>query len=84
MVNLNNYLKSPLLNNYNKENKINLTEQYKSPSIINNNRNINLNPNPNINEIPNNLNQIKNPPQSLSPNIGFTEPSEESSNIVCL
>ena len=78
LVNLNNYLKSPLLNNYNKENKINLTEQYKSPSIFNNNKNINLNPSPNINEIPNNLNQIKNPPQSLSPNIGFTEPSEES------
>ena len=79
LVNLNNYLKSPLLNNYNKENKINLTEQYKSPSIFNNNnKNINLNPSPNINEIPNNLNQIKNPPQSLSPNLGFSEQSEES------
>ena len=81
-INLNNYMKSPTIHNTNLEGKSNLIEQYpKNPSITNNNNintNKNLNLNQNIGVVPNYLNPYKNSSQSLSPNTGLLDQSEES------
>ena len=81
-VNLNNYMKSPILSNNNAENKINLTEQYPKNTSINNNinNNININKNTNTNNIspPNYLNPIQSTPQILGPNLATGEPSTPS------
>ena len=80
-MNFNTHMKSPTINNINLDVKSNLTEQYpKNPSIINNNINTNknLNLNQNIGTIPNYLNPYKNSPESLPPNTGIHDQSEES------